>query len=232
MSESPLFGYLFIHTVKCFICAFFFLGELVFLFLLFPTSHEYAPPRYYEPWHQSGYPVQHPGHYRPQYFPQYRTQFSEYPAESQNSPRWIRISQPRQVDRNYDPNNENNGEAGRHFKPETIFKITETLGALNTVGRYLVNVTRTGEDTLSPEVPSALYTISKNVLGRNVTDTLAPFVREALPVLSDNEPEFTNDNQVSASTQNGNKLQEIDKVDQSDTDEDPRTCTTPDGLKG
>lgn len=93
-------------------------------------------------------------------------------------------------------------------------------------------MTKTGEpNNLSPEVPSALYTISKNVLGRNVTDTLAPFVREALPVLNDNSADFTN-NYISAENQIVNKVQEIDKIGQNDDDEDPRTCTTPDGVKG
>lgn len=155
-----------------------------------------------------------------------------YVTESLNSPRWIRIPQPRQTDRNFDTNHQNVDEDGRHFKPETIFKITETLGAINTVGRFLVNMTKNGEPTgLSPEVPSALYTISKNVLGRNVTDTLAPFVREALPVLSDNTSDNTNNNHISVH-QNNNDVQEIDKVDQNDDDGDPRSCTTPDDLKG
>lgn len=95
-----------------------------------------------------------------------------------------------------------------------------------------MNVTRSGEhNNLSPEVPSALYTISKNVLGRNMTDTLAPYVREALPVLGDNSADYTNDNHISVPNI-GNKIQEIDKVDQNDNDDDPRACTTPDGLKG
>lgn len=196
-----------------------------------PISHEYAPRSHYEPWQLSGYHFQHPVQYHNQYRPQYQSQYQV--AASQNSPRWVRVAPPKQIDRNYETNNNNDGESGRHFKPETIFKITETLGALNTVGRYLVNVTRSGEpNTVSPDVPSAFYTISKNVLGRNVTDTLAPFVREALPVLNDNSAEYSNENQISIDNQNNNKVDEIDKVDQSDNDEDPRSCTTPDGVKG
>lgn len=111
-------------------------------------------------------------------------------------------------------------ESGRHFRPETIFKITETLGALNTVGRYLVNMTRSGDGAkASQEVPNALYTISKNVLGRNVTDTIAPLVREALPLPEIEKPAELNE--------------KIDyKEDDDDSDDDSNTCTTPEGTKG
>ncbi|XP_011500167.1 PREDICTED: proclotting enzyme-like [Ceratosolen solmsi marchali] len=63
-------------------------------------------------------------------------------------------------------------------KSDPLATITETLGALNTVGSYIVNMTR-GVDSSDPpkELPSALYTISKNILGRNVTDSIAPLVR-------------------------------------------------------
>ena len=62
---------------------------------------------------------------------------------------------------------------------------------------------------LSEEVPSAIYTISKNVLGRNVTDSIAPLVREALPVVIDKNDE-----------------------EEEEEEEDPRSCTTPEGTKG
>ncbi|KAJ1521036.1 hypothetical protein ONE63_002747 [Megalurothrips usitatus] len=106
--------------------------------------------------------------------------------------------------------------AGRDlFGPDrrqTLAAISETLGAINTVGRYIVNYTRgdgggsgggggggvgltttlLGTPTVlsdgtehedqrrpgrSDDLPSAIYTISKNVLGRNVTDQIAPLVR-------------------------------------------------------
>lgn len=35
-----------------------------------------------------------------------------------------------------------NDESSRGLSPESIAKITETLGAINTVGRYLVNYTK------------------------------------------------------------------------------------------
>lgn len=62
---------------------------------------------------------------------------------------------------------------------DPLATISETLGALNTVGSYIVNMTRGVESSDNPpkELPSALYTISKNILGRNVTDSIAPLVR-------------------------------------------------------
>ncbi|CAL7934740.1 unnamed protein product [Xylocopa violacea] len=64
-------------------------------------------------------------------------------------------------------------------QPDPLVAITETLGALNTVGSYIVNMTRGVENSSYPpkELPSAIYTISKNILGRNVTDSIAPLVR-------------------------------------------------------
>ncbi|XP_046475076.2 proclotting enzyme [Neodiprion pinetum] len=62
---------------------------------------------------------------------------------------------------------------------DPLVTISETLGALNTVGSYIVNMTRGVESSDNPpkELPSAIYTISKNILGRNVTDSIAPLVR-------------------------------------------------------
>lgn len=126
--------------------------------------------------------------------------------------KWVR-SQPRYSEVRIRRNQESNVESGRHFRPDTINTITETLGAINTVGRYIVNMTRGGGENynkISEEVPSAIYTISKNVLGRNVTDTIAPIVREALPVIQDPES---------------------DSEDEEE-DDNPRACTTPDGTPG
>lgn len=53
-------------------------------------------------------------------------------------------------------------------QPDPLVTITETLGALNTVGSYIVNMTRGMENSSYPpkELPSAIYTISKNILGK------------------------------------------------------------------
>lgn len=64
--------------------------------------------------------------------------------------------------------------------------ITENpdLGALNTVGQYLVNMTR-GQDASSASVagsdsvPDAILTLTKNVLGQNVTKTIEPLIKRA-----------------------------------------------------
>lgn len=100
----------------------------------------------------------------------------------------------------------------RYLKPDTIYKISETLGALNTVGSYLINMTRgidKGEN-VPEKLPGAIYTLSKNVLGRNVTDVIAPLVREALPAVVQTTP------------------QPKPTTESSDT----KTCTTPDGTQG
>jgi len=54
-----------------------------------------------------------------------------------------------------------------HEHNDPLATISETLGALNTVGNYIVNMTRGVEISNYPpkELPSALYTISKNILG-------------------------------------------------------------------
>ncbi|XP_021921122.1 proclotting enzyme-like isoform X2 [Zootermopsis nevadensis] len=112
-------------------------------------------------------------------------------------------------------NGEPETDEGRHlFGPDrrqTLFAISETLGALNTVGRYLVNMTRgadtEGEEPQGGDLSGAIYTISKNVLGPNVTETIAPLVRVALP-----HP--------------GGKLTQPDDPSAS------RPCRTPDGRAG
>ncbi|KAJ3639884.1 hypothetical protein Zmor_003255 [Zophobas morio] len=160
------------------------IGKILFLSFLFPLSLIYAQREYYAPWYD----------------------------EESDAPRWIKLPQRRNVDekQNYAAINEG-AEDSRHFGPDAIYKITETLGAINTVGRYLVNMTQGEVDNskLSEEVPSAIYTISKNVLGRNVTDSIAPLVREALPVVIDKNDE-----------------------EEEEEEEDPRSCTTPEGTKG
>ncbi|KAJ8947102.1 hypothetical protein NQ318_002461, partial [Aromia moschata] len=119
----------------------------------------------------------------------YPRQYYQPWLESTNySPTWERVSTVR-------GEQQRRNRRGRHFRPETIHRITETLGALNTVGRYLVNMTRgtdSNSNRISPDVPMALYTISKNVLGRNVTDTIAPLVKEALPVPIEEKEESVN----------------------------------------
>ncbi|CAH0765719.1 unnamed protein product [Bemisia tabaci] len=114
----------------------------------------------------------------------------------------------------------------RYLSPQAIATLSETLGAINTVGRYLVNYTRADKSAIqhikpqptvakpSEELPNALYTISKNVLGRNMTDTIAPIVRGVAPLV-----------QLSSS---GKVV-----VQESGNGEGAiRPCTTPDGIAG
>ncbi|KAJ8950375.1 hypothetical protein NQ314_007914, partial [Rhamnusium bicolor] len=162
--------------------------RICILCFLFPLSYEYSPREYYEPWLDSAH----------------------------ESPTWVKIPQPRNIDRRYSPNKYNDEiESGRHFKPDTIYRITETLGALNTVGRYLVNMTRGGGESnsnkISAEVPSALYTISKNVLGRN----------------RKKEPSHINHNYKKSDNDNKNE-----KIDDGEDSDNSRSCTTPEGLEG
>jgi hypothetical protein len=110
-------------------------------------------------------------------------------------------------------------EEGRHlFGPDshqTLAAISETLGAINTVGRYLVNITRGGDTDGDKadrgDLSGAIYTISKNVLGPNVTETIAPLVRGALPPLVSLQP---------------GKVTLVDNVAAA------RPCRTPDGFTG
>ncbi|XP_078038013.1 proclotting enzyme [Augochlora pura] len=91
-------------------------------------------------------------------------------------------------------------ELARREEPDPLIAISETLGALNTVGSYIVNMTRGVENSNYPpkELPSAIYTISKNILGRNVTDSIAPLVREvALPLRS---PSISSDSSATTSS--------------------------------
>ncbi|KAI5705718.1 hypothetical protein M8J76_004816 [Diaphorina citri] len=163
------------------------------------------------------------------YYPRYKRQ--EY-YENEDQFIWAHHSRPSQSQQDYQytpsqpqqdygyspsqPQQEYSQTAqdeGRHLSPNAIATISETLGAINTVGRYLVNYTRSANSDRSDnnievkakeEIPQAIYTISKNVLGRNVTDKIAPIVR---PLVSG-------------------------KVTLSDQTGGGKTCTTPDGTDG
>ncbi|XP_046396720.1 uncharacterized protein LOC124163698 [Ischnura elegans] len=127
-------------------------------------------------------------------------------------------------------------ESGRLLSSDSIATISETLGAINTVGRYLVNMTRSGDTSViySPpptpteDLPAAIYTISKNVLGRNVTDTIAPFVRSAIPTLGKVV--------VPPPTSSSTAYQQYQTVSSggsiSANSHLPRPCKTPDGRAG
>ncbi|XP_011302926.1 proclotting enzyme [Fopius arisanus] len=110
-------------------------------------------------------------------------------------------------------------------KSDPLMTISETLGALNTVGNYIVNMTR-GMDSERPpkELPSAIYTISKNILGRNVTDSIAPLVRGVtLPL----RPATT-----STTTPETHNAPAGETVVNRDKESASSTCTTSEGGPG
>jgi len=66
------------------------------------------------------------------------------------------------------------------ISPLAFDRISDTLGAINTVGQLIVNMTR-GKDTLLAQenlskmnVSHAILTITKNLLGKNVTKAIKP----------------------------------------------------------
>lgn len=105
----------------------------------------------------------------------------------------------------------------RLLSESAFTRISETLGAINTVGHYLIDVVNENErnesDPNLKQLPQALYTISKNVLGRNVTDKIAPFVKKALPKVLPDAP--------------------ITRIATADLRPDnAKSCTTPEGEQG
>ncbi|KAH0946184.1 hypothetical protein HN011_007889 [Eciton burchellii] len=112
---------------------------------------------------------------------------------------------------------------------DPLTTISETLGALNTVGNYIVNMTRGVEISNYPpkELPSALYTISKNILGRNVTDSIAPLVRGvALPLRQ------TIASSTQMPPQQQQQQQSTEELTNRDKESTPSTCTTAEGESG
>lgn len=108
----------------------------------------------------------------------------------------------------------NENEEARLLSQSAFSRISETLGALNTVGSYLVNITRgatnngdnrgdmqlissssmhlnkpnpsvnnqlliesTEKDSTTQSVPDAILTLTKNVLGQNMTRTIEPLIK-------------------------------------------------------
>lgn len=70
------------------------------------------------------------------------------------------------------------------------------IGALNTVGRYIVNMTRGQEASItnnnpSENVPDAILTLTKNVLGQNVTKSIEPMIKRIGVVETRDDPELS-----------------------------------------
>lgn len=75
-----------------------------------------------------------------------------------------------------------------------VFSVSFAIaGALNTVGRYIVNMTRGQEPSItnnnpSQNVPDAILTLTKNVLGQNVTKTIEPMIKRIGVVETRDDP--------------------------------------------
>ncbi|XP_034941240.1 proclotting enzyme isoform X2 [Chelonus insularis] len=118
-------------------------------------------------------------------------------------------------------------------RADPLVTISETLGALNTVGSYIVNMTRGVDSSENPpkELPSAIYTISKNILGRNVTDSIAPLVRGVgLPLRAPSTTTTTTTTTTTESPFVNDK--ESENVINRDKESAIATCTTADGGPG
>lgn len=81
-------------------------------------------------------------------------------------------------------------------------------GALNTVGRYIVNMTRGQETSItnhnpSENVPNAILTLTKNVLGQNVTKNMVePVIKRFSVVETRDDPEFITTTAASSINEN------------------------------
>ncbi|KAM3958907.1 LOW QUALITY PROTEIN: proclotting enzyme [Aphomia sociella] len=180
-----------------------------------PQWHQFSSPRkrspdsmpltyYNEP--QRNHPFTYnQSPFTPQVAPGFQN-FQSYPGYEGRSPFDLVHAET-----NYNPND------GRLLSETAFTRISETLGAINTVGHYLVDMVNENErnesDPNLQQLPQALYTISKNVLGRNVTDKIAPIVKKALPKVLPDAP--------------------ITKIATGDVSrEDAKYCTTPEGDAG
>ncbi|XP_039759739.1 proclotting enzyme [Pararge aegeria] len=176
-----------------------------------PPWHQFTSPRKRSPDIQNYYngPYNQPyNHYSNQNpFQQPGTQHQTYPQMYDTRPSADLIN----------TESRNNQNDGRLLSQSAFTRISETLGAINTVGHYLIDIVnendRNESDPNLQQLPQALYTISKNVLGRNVTDKIAPIVKKALPQVLPDAP--------------------ITRIATGDLDRnDARFCTTPEGEEG
>ncbi|XP_060806093.1 proclotting enzyme-like [Amyelois transitella] len=178
------------------------------------------------PWHQFSAPRKrspddYPQHfYNGPYNEPFRHNQSPYTTQGLHQSQGQPINfQPNYEQRSsFDPFNSNNPNDGRLLSESAFTKISETLGAINTVGHYLVDMVSENErnetDPNLQQLPQAIYTISKNVLGPNVTDKIAPIVKKALPRVLPDAP--------------------ITKIATSDINrnDEAKYCTTPEGEEG
>ncbi|XP_072933138.1 proclotting enzyme isoform X2 [Epargyreus clarus] len=176
------------------------------------------------PWHQFSTPRKRSPETL-QTHPYYTEQYNNYPVSYNQNPLFQQgYNNYQSFPQSYDSrssvdlvNSETHND-GRLLSESAFTRISETLGAINTVGHYLVDMVsendRNESDPNLQQLPQALYTISKNVLGRNVTDKIAPIVKKALPKVLPDAP--------------------ITKIATGDINRESneRYCTTPEGEEG
>lgn len=81
-----------------------------------------------------------------------------------------------------------------HFIMEMATLFWPVIGALNTVGRYIVNMTRGGQEASitnnnpTQNVPDAILTLTTNVLGQNVTNQIEPMIKRIGVVETRDDP--------------------------------------------
>ncbi|XP_055689168.1 proclotting enzyme isoform X1 [Lutzomyia longipalpis] len=130
----------------------------------------------------------------------------------------------------------------RGLSPVAFSRISETLGALNTVGQYLVNMTRgesapiihTSGSSSTDNVPSAILTLTSNVLGKNITNTIEPLIKQMGNInLGQNTSTKSHDNSTTTKDKRKASAKDIREPATSVQSKDSEhRCRTPDGSPG
>ncbi|XP_059611890.1 proclotting enzyme [Phlebotomus argentipes] len=134
--------------------------------------------------------------------------------------------------RRQDTHPKKESQEDRGLSPSAFSRISETLGALNTVGQYLVNVTR-GESapiihssgSSGDTVPGAILTLTSKVLGRNLTNTIEPLIKRMGNLGQNNSTETKKTKKAAP------KIIPEPSVDVQAKESEHR-CKTPDGHQG
>lgn len=113
-------------------------------------------------------------------------------------------------------------------------KISETLNALNTVGRLLVNITKGHGMALAVEnkksnISDALLTLSNNVLGQKTTKTLEPFIKQ---VTVTDQTTFKKKDSTTSMPIFLESNEHLSNDITMETKEAENRCTTPNGKLG
>ncbi|XP_055699623.1 proclotting enzyme [Phlebotomus papatasi] len=136
---------------------------------------------------------------------------------------------------------ENQEERG--LSPVAFSRISETLGALNTVGQYLVNVTRgesapiihTSGSSSNDNVPSAILTLTSNVLGKNLTNTIEPLIKQMGNLGQSNSSSDKSSKRIDSTSKDKKKASTKDPpqaTSKAEAKDNEHRCRTPDGQPG